>query len=153
MPGNRHYFSLYGASAFPPCNSFSFLSFFSFGLPYAFRDAIAKVLYSRLFDWLLMKINEWQAPLATDSTIGIVDFYGFEVTAWIPFFSMLWGLLVLLLCAGVHVKSDYGPFEVSCKSSSVDCFQYWLFTFWKQLICVRSGQVEILNGRGTHGQR
>ncbi|XP_025032303.1 unconventional myosin-XV-like, partial [Python bivittatus] len=42
------------------------------------RDSIAKVLYSQLFDWLLLKINEWLAPLEMDSTVGIVDMHGFE---------------------------------------------------------------------------
>ncbi|XP_064423745.1 uncharacterized protein LOC102351335 [Latimeria chalumnae] len=42
------------------------------------RDAIAKTLYSLLFDWLLERINEWLIPKEMDNAIGIVDIYGFE---------------------------------------------------------------------------
>lgn len=44
------------------------------------RDAIAKALYSVLFDWLVEQINKWLSPTEMDSTVGIVDIYGFEVT-------------------------------------------------------------------------
>ncbi|XP_035260130.1 unconventional myosin-XV [Anguilla anguilla] len=42
------------------------------------RDAIAKALYTVLFDWVLDRINEWLIPTEMDSTVGIVDIYGFE---------------------------------------------------------------------------
>ncbi|XP_036428330.1 LOW QUALITY PROTEIN: unconventional myosin-XVB [Colossoma macropomum] len=42
------------------------------------RDAIAKALYSVLFDGLFERINEWLIPTEMDSTVGIVDIYGFE---------------------------------------------------------------------------
>lgn len=32
-----------------------------------------------LFDWLLEQINDWLSPTEMDSTVGIVDIYGFEV--------------------------------------------------------------------------
>nr|TKV91368.1 hypothetical protein SEVIR_9G091500v2 [Setaria viridis] len=43
------------------------------------RDALAKTVYSRLFDWIVDKINNsiGQDPDATD-IIGVLDIYGFE---------------------------------------------------------------------------
>ncbi|KAA8520316.1 hypothetical protein F0562_014572 [Nyssa sinensis] len=43
------------------------------------RDALAKTIYSRLFDWIVDKINNsiGQDPDAT-SLIGVLDIYGFE---------------------------------------------------------------------------
>ncbi|XP_052114569.1 myosin-17 [Arachis duranensis] len=43
------------------------------------RDALAKTIYSRLFDWLVEKINNsiGQDPISK-SIIGVLDIYGFE---------------------------------------------------------------------------
>ncbi|NWV66330.1 MYO15 protein, partial [Malurus elegans] len=42
------------------------------------RDSIAKALYFLLFEWLLLRINEWLAPWESDCALGIVDIHGFE---------------------------------------------------------------------------
>ena len=43
------------------------------------RDALSMLIYSRLFDWLVYRINEnISNPSKTKYTIGILDIYGFE---------------------------------------------------------------------------
>ncbi|NXG66908.1 MYO15 protein, partial [Hemiprocne comata] len=42
------------------------------------RDSIAKTLYYLLFEWLMLRINEWLAPWESDCSVGIVDIHGFE---------------------------------------------------------------------------
>ena len=43
------------------------------------RDALAKTLYARLFDWLVARINEAVGQdAAAASAIGVLDIYGFE---------------------------------------------------------------------------
>ncbi|XP_074745220.1 myosin XVB [Strix uralensis] len=42
------------------------------------RDSIAKTLYYLLFEWLLLRINEWLAPWESDCALGVVDIHGFE---------------------------------------------------------------------------
>jgi myosin-1 len=44
------------------------------------RDAWAKTMYARLFDWIIQKINHSIFPSkAIGSSIGVLDIYGFEV--------------------------------------------------------------------------
>lgn len=44
------------------------------------RDALAKALYSKMFDWIVQKINEGLYINDPDSyTIGVLDIYGFEI--------------------------------------------------------------------------
>ncbi|ROT43635.1 hypothetical protein SODALDRAFT_43707 [Sodiomyces alkalinus F11] len=46
----------------------------------ATRDALAKALYSNLFDWIVARINKsLKAKQATKNSIGILDIYGFEI--------------------------------------------------------------------------
>jgi len=46
------------------------------------RDAVAKAVYSKLFDWLVVKINEAlrgpEAPHPRNPQIGVLDIFGFE---------------------------------------------------------------------------
>ncbi|NXI57851.1 MYO19 protein, partial [Chloroceryle aenea] len=44
------------------------------------RDCLAKVIYAKLFDWLVSVINEsiYAAPAVWTSFIGLLDVYGFE---------------------------------------------------------------------------
>eukprot|EP01095_Lingulamoeba_sp_RSL-Kostka_P006267 TRINITY_DN195_c0_g1_i1.p1 TRINITY_DN195_c0_g1~~TRINITY_DN195_c0_g1_i1.p1 ORF type:complete len:1110 (+),score=492.52 TRINITY_DN195_c0_g1_i1:3702-7031(+) len=44
------------------------------------RDALAKAIYGRMFDWLVKRVNTamtWEAP--STLSIGVLDIYGFEV--------------------------------------------------------------------------
>ena len=48
------------------------------------RDALGKFVYDRLFDWLVLRINQSLAPEndggdATTTFIGILDIFGFEI--------------------------------------------------------------------------
>lgn len=43
------------------------------------RDALAKGIYSRLFDWIVGRINKVMAVAEKGKTIGILDIYGFEI--------------------------------------------------------------------------
>jgi myosin-5 len=45
------------------------------------RDALCKAIYSKLFDWLVGRINVSTSPadvFKVDSTIGVLDIFGFE---------------------------------------------------------------------------
>ena len=46
----------------------------------AVRDALSMSLYSRLFDWIVLRLNEALKPTSDYvSSIGILDIYGFEI--------------------------------------------------------------------------
>ena len=46
----------------------------------AARDALAKELYGRLFNWIVIRINSATKDTSTASkTIGILDIFGFEI--------------------------------------------------------------------------
>jgi len=42
-------------------------------------NSLAKVLYERLFDWLVTQMNKKTASSEIDTCIGILDIYGFEI--------------------------------------------------------------------------
>lgn len=46
------------------------------------RDALAKAVYTRLFTWLVARLNQSLSPtenVPKSSVLGILDIYGFEV--------------------------------------------------------------------------
>lgn len=47
----------------------------------AARDALAKSIYDRLFDWIVQKTNQAlkSKTVVQNHTIGILDIYGFEI--------------------------------------------------------------------------
>ncbi|KAF0686961.1 Aste57867_21253 [Aphanomyces stellatus] len=45
------------------------------------RDVVAKTIYSRLFDWLVERINDATRTTAAATFIGVVDIFGFELFA------------------------------------------------------------------------
>jgi len=48
------------------------------------RDSLSKTIYSRLFDWLVGKVNEAlsKGGESTELVIGILDIFGFEIFQW-----------------------------------------------------------------------
>ncbi|KAL6079610.1 Myosin-1 [Balamuthia mandrillaris] len=46
---------------------------------YAIRDALAKTIYSRVFDFLVEKINRSMSYSGDTKVIGVLDIYGFEI--------------------------------------------------------------------------
>lgn len=66
------------------------------------RDSIAKTLYYLLFEWLLLRINEWLAPWESDCAVGIVDIHGFEVA--FPILLIFSGLQVHVLILLSHCQ-------------------------------------------------
>jgi len=46
----------------------------------AVRDALAKAIYDKLFDWIVQRVNSsMRARGQVANTIGILDIYGFEI--------------------------------------------------------------------------
>ncbi len=45
----------------------------------ATRDALAKAVYSQLFDWLVLRINRAIHDDTSEYSIGVLDIYGFEI--------------------------------------------------------------------------
>jgi len=43
------------------------------------RDALAKAIYSRIFDWLVEAINKSMCDNTSEFNIGVLDIYGFEI--------------------------------------------------------------------------
>ncbi|KAI8882505.1 hypothetical protein K501DRAFT_251255 [Backusella circina FSU 941] len=44
------------------------------------RDALAKSIYERLFEWIVARVNQsLQARAAVQYTVGVLDIYGFEI--------------------------------------------------------------------------
>ena len=43
------------------------------------RDALAKGIYSRMFDWIVATTNKSMEYKGSGNTIGILDIYGFEI--------------------------------------------------------------------------
>jgi myosin-1 len=45
----------------------------------AIRDALAKALYNRLFDWLVQRVNDAMDAHQDTHVIGVLDIFGFEI--------------------------------------------------------------------------
>ena len=55
------------------------------------RDALSKATYSKLFDWLVLRIDDaFKGEAAPRSFIGVLDIYGFEFFELNSFEQVLW---------------------------------------------------------------
>jgi hypothetical protein len=43
------------------------------------RNALAKALYARMFDWIVEAVNVQLAKQSTSLCLGVLDIYGFEI--------------------------------------------------------------------------
>ncbi len=43
------------------------------------RDAFAKALYGKLFDWLIKKCNQTLYKVVGKASVGVLDIFGFEI--------------------------------------------------------------------------
>lgn len=64
------------------------------------RDAVAKILYSLLFNWLTERVNGRVYPHSEALSISILDIYGFEVKPKTDL-TCSWCLLVVFTCSHV----------------------------------------------------
>ena len=46
---------------------------------YDARDSLAKNVYSKIFDWIVKKINTTVETSKSDFSIGVLDIFGFEI--------------------------------------------------------------------------
>ena len=62
------------------------------------RDTIAKLLYSKMFEWLVSRINSGLFTKSASCTINILDIFGFEDFAHNTFEQVFCNICVLQFC-------------------------------------------------------
>lgn len=89
------------------------------------RDAVAKILYSLLFNWLTERVNGRVYPHNEALSISILDIYGFEVKPKTDV-TRSWCLWVVFACSRVQTCSPLFFFlqELQVNSFEQLCINY-----------------------------